>query len=142
MKGAFSTNFRASAANGWLFILRISLASFMLTHGYPKLQTLLKGGEIVFYDFLGIGNTASLALAVFAEFLCSIFIFVGLGTRLATIPLITTMLVAAFMVHADDPFGKKEFALLYALGFITLFVFGSGKYSVDQIISNKLGNTK
>ncbi|ELR70881.1 hypothetical protein C900_03316 [Fulvivirga imtechensis AK7] len=110
----------------------------MLTHGYPKLKTLLQGGEIAFYDFLGIGNTASLVLAVFAEFLCSIFVLLGLGTRLATIPLITTMFVAAFMVHADDPFSKKEFALLYALGFITLFVFGSGKYSIDQIISNKL----
>ncbi|WP_040496814.1 DoxX family protein [Fulvivirga imtechensis] len=138
MKRAFSTSFRISAANGWLFILRISLSSFMLTHGYPKLKTLLQGGEIAFYDFLGIGNTASLVLAVFAEFLCSIFVLLGLGTRLATIPLITTMFVAAFMVHADDPFSKKEFALLYALGFITLFVFGSGKYSIDQIISNKL----
>lgn len=37
----------------------------------------------------------------------------GLATRLATVPMMIIMLVAAFVAHADDPFGKKEPALLY-----------------------------
>lgn len=137
MKKIFSTDFKLSAANGWLLILRVITASFMLTHGFPKFMKLIEGGEIAFYDFLGIGMTASLVLAVFAEFFCSILVLLGFGTRLAVIPLIITMFIAAFVVHANDPFGKKEFALLYALGFITIFVFGAGKYSVDQWISKK-----
>ncbi|GAA0891146.1 DoxX family protein [Fulvivirga kasyanovii] len=136
MKQLFNTQF-ASTSHVWLLILRVSAASFMLTHGYPKLMTLIEGGEIAFYDFLGLGMTASLALAVLAEFVCSILLILGLGTRLAALPLIITMLVAAFAVHADDPFGKKEFALLYLLIFATILVFGAGKYSVDRFLEKK-----
>lgn len=137
MKQIFNTQFKPSTSHVWLLILRVTAASFMITHGYPKFLTLMEGGEIAFYDFIGIGMTASLALAVLAEFICSILLILGLGTRLAALPLIITMLVAAFAVHADDPFGKKEFALLYLLIFTTLLVFGPGKYSVDRLIEKK-----
>ena len=48
-----------------------------------------------------------------------------------------TMLVAAFYAHANDPFGTKEKPLLFALVYFGLFVFGSGKYSVDYYLSAK-----
>ncbi|MBL6449464.1 DoxX family protein [Fulvivirga sp. 29W222] len=137
MKQLLNTKFPTSVSHVWLLVLRVTSAAFMLTHGYPKLMTLLEGGEIAFYDFLGLGMTASLALAVLAEFICSILLILGLATRLASIPLIITMLVAAFAVHADDPFGKKEFGLLYLLIFITTLVFGAGKYSIDRLLEKK-----
>lgn len=137
MKQIFNTQYNPSTANVWLLLLRVMAGTFMLTHGYPKFQTLIAGGEIAFFDFMGLGVTASLFLAVLAEFFCSIFIILGLGTRLAAMPLIITMLVAAFNVHADDPFQKKEFALLYLLIFTTLLVFGGGKYSIDRLIEKK-----
>jgi putative oxidoreductase len=107
----------------------------MITHGLPKLTKLLDEGDIQFGDPLGIGAALSLVLVVFAEFFCSILIGIGLGTRLATIPLMITMAVAAFISHAPDPFRRKEMALLYLLIYILLLIVGSGKYSVDQIIS-------
>ncbi|UII20442.1 DoxX family protein [Fulvivirga ligni] len=130
----FKTDFNLNTANAWLLLLRIAIGALMLTHGLPKLQTLLSGGEIQFYDWLGLGATFSLVLAVFSEVICSALIIIGLGTRLATLPLIITMLVAIFMVHAGDPFGKQEFPLLYALIYNTLLVFGSGKYSIDHYL--------
>jgi len=42
------------------------------------------------------------------------------------------MAVAAFVVHAGDPFSKMEMSLLYLLLFITLFIFGPGKYAIDK----------
>lgn len=121
-----------------LLIVRIAVAAFMLTHGYPKLMKLLAGGEIQFADPFGLGMYFSLVLAVFAEFFCSILIGIGLGTRLATIPLIITMSVAAFIAHSSDPFGRKELALLYLVVFVFLLFTGSGKFSVDYFISKKL----
>lgn len=120
-----------------LFLLRLCVGGFMLTHGYPKLEKLLAGGEIQFLDFMGIGATASLALAVFAEVICSVLLVLGLGTRLASIALTITMGVAAFIRHGEDPFAKKEQALLYLLIYLTLLVLGPGKYSLDSMIGGK-----
>jgi len=117
-----------------VLVLRITLAVFMLTHGWPKFLRLLEGGEIQFGDPIGLGPTLSLILTVFAEFFCSILIGIGLGTRLAAIPLIITMAVAAFVAHGGDPFRQKEVALLYLLFYITLLVVGSRKYSIDSFL--------
>ena len=114
-----------------LLVLRIIGGGFMLAHGIPKLMKLFAGGEIQFANPFGIGAGPSLALTVFAEVLCAGLILIGLKTRLATIPLIITMLVAALMIHGADPFGKKELALMYLGVYTALLMLGSGKYSVD-----------
>ncbi len=137
MKYLFSTKINLKSLDFILLLVRIAVAAFMLTHGYPKLMKLFAGGEIRFADPFGFGMTFSLILAVFAEFLCSILIGMGIGTRLATIPLIITMFVAAFIAHGADPFGKKEMALLYLVIYVFLLFTGSGKFSVDYLISRK-----
>lgn len=133
----FSTAISVVWANLCLLIVRLAISGFMFTHGWPKLAKLNAGGEIQFADPFGVGPTISLGLVVFAEVLCPIFIIIGLGTRLAVIPLIINMLVAAFYALANDPFSGKEKALLFLVVFIMLFVFGSGRYSVDHLVSKK-----
>jgi putative oxidoreductase len=110
----------------------------MLTHGLGKLSILSSGNEIQFPDPMGVSATFSLVLTVFAEVICSILIGLGLVTRFATIPLIATMLVATFIVHGADPFAKKEFALLYLLIYLVIFVIGSRKYSLDALLLKKI----
>ncbi len=121
-----------------LLFIRIVTGSFMLTHGYGKFLMLTGDGPIQFADPIGIGVTASLALAVLAEFFCSILLILGLATRLAVIPLLTTMLVAILIVLASEPFMQKELALLYATIFVFIGVTGAGKYSVDRYIARSL----
>ena len=120
-----------------LLILRIGAGSMMLTHGYPKLMRLFGDEPIEFMDFLGIGPVISLSLAVFAEFLCSILIIIGFKTRLAAIPLMITMLTAALVAHAADPFGRKELPLLYFIVFLCMLIFGPGKFSIDGLSDRK-----
>jgi len=112
-------------------ILRIIGGGFMLTHGIPKLMKLING-NMGFADPIGIGMTPSLILTVFAEFFCALFILVGFKSKLASIPLMITMLVAAFIHHGSDPWGKKELALLYFAIYLAIYTFGSGKYSLDN----------
>lgn len=114
-----------------LAFLRIVASGLMMTHGFPKFQKLLSG-NFEFANPLGIGEAPSLFLAVIGEFIAPILIIVGYKTRFAAIPVIITMLVAAFIVHAADPFGKKEFALLYAVMFTAILLLGPGKYSLDK----------
>lgn len=137
MKKLFSISIYPEYINFGILLLRVIVAVFMITHGWPKLNKLLAGGEITFADPIGIGPVLSLTLVVFAEFLCSVLVGIGLGTRLATIPLIITMAVAAFISHGADPFGRKELALMYLLIYVFLFISGSGKYSVDYFLTRK-----
>ncbi len=131
MKNTYSTNLNLPQVDIGLLIFRVVIAGFMLTHGYPKLLRFFGSEEITFADPLGIGESTSFLLTVFAEFVCSILVILGLGTRLAVIPLIITMAVAAFIVHATDGWGRQELPLLFMAGFLLLFFTGGGKYSLD-----------
>lgn len=117
-----------------LLLLRVAASAMMLTHGIPKIGRFFAEGPIKFADPFGLGPEISLGLAIFAEVACAILVLVGFKTRLATIPVIFTMLVAAFYAHADDPFGKKEPALLFLTLFLSVLLMGPGKYALDSLI--------
>lgn len=122
-----------------ILILRLVFGGFMIYgHGWGKLMRLFSGNEIQFMDFMGLGPTVTLILVVFAEFLCALLIMFGAFTRLAAIPLIFAMGVAAFVRHGDDPFSSKEKALLFMFGFIAIAIAGAGWYSVDARLRNKV----
>ena len=142
MKQLFNTNYNHGSLNLMFLLLRVAIGAFMLTHGYGKLQMAMAGGEIQFMDPFGLGQAASLYLAVFAEFFCSIFLIFGFATRLAVIPLIITMLVAVLVAHGNDPFEKKEMALHYLLVYVVILVCGAGKFSVDYFISRNLSKRR
>lgn len=107
----------------------------MLTHGWPKFQRLLSG-EFKFADPIGLGPEVSLVLAVFAEFICAITLMLGFFSRISAFMLAFTMAVAAFIQHADDPFGNKEKALLYLVGLVAILLMGGGRYSIDDRFNN------
>jgi len=134
MKKLFSTRTSESAFSFAMLILRLSIGSLMLmNHGLDKLVHFSeKAGR--FADPFGIGSSASLSLAIFAEFFCAAFIILGLFTRLACIPLIITMSVALFVAHQGDFFGKGELAGLFLAGFATLLFAGPGKVSLDRFL--------
>jgi putative oxidoreductase len=136
MKRLFNTNYNHSGLDFALLILRIAISAMMLTHGYPKLQALLAGGELQFADPFGFGEYLTMLLAVFAEVLCSILLLLGLATRLAAIPLIITMATVIFIVQAADGFDKKEMAAHYLLTYIVILIVGAGRFSIDHLISN------
>ena len=137
MKRVFNVTNAPKTLDAVLLIARIAIAAMMLTHGIPKLMTLFGSEPVQFFDFMGLGPVISLGLTVFAETLCSVLILFGLGTRLASIPLIITMTVAVLQIHAADAFAKKELALHYLVVYVLLLILGSGKYSVDSIISGR-----
>jgi putative oxidoreductase len=137
MKKLFSIKRIPQNIDAIILFTRISIAVLMLTHGVPKLITLFSGEPIQFPSVFGLSAGLSLGLAVFAEVVCSILILLGFGTRLATIPLMVTMLVAVLSIHAADPFSVKEMALHYLLVYVLLLITGSGKYSVDYFLNKK-----
>lgn len=73
-------------------------------------------------------------MAGLSEFVGGLLIAIGLLTRPSAFFLTITMCVAAFIRHADDPFGGKEKALLFAAIAVMLIFTGAGRYSVDDKI--------
>lgn len=119
-----------------MLLLRIGFGILMIPHGYAKF---LSFGEKQneFMDFMGLGPSTSLVLAIFAELICSTLLVLGLFTRAATIPLIVTAIVITFMAHDGDVFGKAYGGFSYLLVYIVLLLTGPGKYSLDGLISSK-----
>ncbi len=129
--------FRQTLISLGLLLLRAGVAGIMLfSHGLGKL---MKFSELSsqFPDPLGVGNFMSLTLAVGAEVACSALVVIGLLTRLATIPLIITMCVAAFIIHANDPWQKQEFPILFLIAFVALLFTGPGRFSLDAKLFGK-----
>jgi putative oxidoreductase len=130
MKKLLSTKYSAGAFNTAMLLLRLAVGLLMIAHGYDKLVHFSQY-QAKFMNFLGLGTTVSLALVVFAEFFCSIFLILGLFTRLSAIPLIITMAVALVKAHKADFLGEGEMATLYLACYAVLLILGPGKISVD-----------
>ena len=106
MKKIISIKYSAAAFNFSMFFLRLVFGLLIIIrHGYTKLRDFSTIQEH-FYNFLGLGMKTSLALSIFAEVLCALFLILGLFTRLATIPLIITMLVAILAQWQPNRFWK------------------------------------
>lgn len=48
-----------------------------------------------------------------------------------------TMLIAFFVVHSSDLYATKELSLVYFFFYLTIFILGSGKFSLDWLFSKK-----
>jgi putative oxidoreductase len=131
MKRLLTVRYSSAAFNFAMLVLRIGMGGLMIPHGYDKLMNFGKY-EKDFINFLGMGNSVSLALVVFAEFFCGLFIIIGLFTRLAVIPPIISMSVALFLAHKGQIFGEGEHATLYIVGFLAILFAGPGKISIDR----------
>ncbi len=114
-----------------LLILRVGISGLMLTHGIPKLQKLINGNT-EFAEIFGLPPIINLIITIIAEVLAPLLIIIGFRARIASIFPVIVMLVAAFVVHGADPLAKKELALLYFFGFLTILLAGPGKYGIDK----------
>ncbi|HEX6914990.1 MAG TPA: DoxX family protein [Chitinophagaceae bacterium] len=133
MKRLLSIRYSAGAFNFSMLVLRLVSGLLMIAqHGMPKLMNFAKVSA-GFYDPFGIGSKATLILVIFAEIFCSLFVVLGLFTRLAVIPLIIVVAFAFFGVNNGNIKGG-ELALLFMSAFVVLLFVGPGRVSVDGMI--------
>ena len=133
MKKFLSTKYSAGAFNFAMLLLRVAVGVLVAHHGFGKLTHFNEMKEH-FMNFMGLGSTLSLGLDIFAEFFCSVFLVLGLFTRLAVIPIIIVMLVAFVKVQHSDLFvGEKE--VLFLISSIVILFCGPGRISVDGMVN-------
>jgi putative oxidoreductase len=131
----------------WLppILSRICVGWLFMQTGWGKLHDLPRVAE--FFRELGIPAPELQApFAATAEFVCGTLILAGLATRLATVPLIVTMIVAiATARRADlsgiaDLFGFVEY--LYILLLLWIGVAGPGPLSLDRLVAPRLDQAR
>jgi putative oxidoreductase len=119
-----------------LLVLRVGAGVLLMGHGWGKVLDLFSGNQ-TFSDPIGIGPVPSLALAAFAEFVCSLAVVLGVKVRWTAIPPLITMLVAALIHHAGDDIGERELPLLFATAFLALAVLGGGRYGLETLFRRR-----
>jgi putative oxidoreductase len=80
-------------------------------------------------------------LSASIEILGAVLLFLGLATRLITLPLMVMMLIGIFLVHWENGFEATkngvEIPLYYTIMLFTLFIIGPGRVSLDQVFKGK-----
>lgn len=124
----------SASAHIGLTILRVYTGlSMAFAHGLGKMPP--SDGFIEGTGAMGFPLPAVFAwLAGLSEFGGGLLLALGLMTRPAAFFMGSTMFVAAFIRHGDDPFSSQEKALLFFFIAVTFIFVGAGKYGVDAWI--------
>lgn len=123
-----------------LLLIRLTLAYGFYNPAKMKWSDINAIGE--WFGTIGIPAPYFNAyLAAGTEALGVVLLILGLGTRLISIPLIITMVVAIVTVHWANGFEAAEngyeIPLYYLLMLFTLLIFGPGKASLDELMRKK-----
>jgi putative oxidoreductase len=129
-----------------LLLIRAMVGVIFVFHGSQKLFGAFGGpGLEGFTGFLTQLQVpmpgVSAVLAAVAEFAGGLALILGLGTRVMAVPLVITMLVAAFKVHGaafSVQAGGMEYALALAVISAGIALTGPGAWSLDALIARRL----
>jgi putative oxidoreductase len=128
-----------------LLIIRAMVGVVFIYHGSQKLFGAFEGPGMEGFTqgIVKMGlpmPEVNAYLAAGSEFFGGILLIVGLFTRLASIPLLVTMLVASFVVH-KDAFSLQhkgmEYALTLACVCAGIALLGPGCFSLDALFFGK-----
>ena len=134
MRNLFNTRVTDTAFGIAMLVLRLAGGlAMMIEHGLFKLKNFAEFADN-FANPFGLGPTMSLALVVFAEFFCAMFVVLGLMTRLACIPIIITMLVVIIDRNNGQLLGDSKLPTLFLAIFTAILIAGPGKLSMDRLV--------
>jgi len=133
-----------------LLILRIAFAIVMFPHGAQLLVGWFGGygytASMGYFSSIGIPSVIGF-LIIFLEFFGSIFILLGLFTRLFALALTGLVTGMILMVHIHAGFFMNWFGNIKGEGFeyhilmlsmlLSLLIAGGGKASLDALLFNK-----
>ena len=136
----FPQYLRGKAVSFLLLLIRLFFGILFFMHGLDKL-TNFNQLSLTYPSVLGFGSYTTLMVAIFCEFACSMFLLVGLITRIILIPMVLSMAVAFFDIH-DGMMPEGELSLIYLIIFLGLFISGPGRYSVDYLIDTRIQKEK
>jgi putative oxidoreductase len=123
-----STSIEGHAADIGLLFLRVTgSVLLMYVHGLPKL--LHYSSELPkIEDPFHMGQSLTIAYAIFAEVVCPLFMIAGIGTRLAALPVFALTIIALLFVHPQWSVAEGQFAWWILIVFGAIALAGPGRW--------------
>jgi putative oxidoreductase len=91
---------------------------------------------VAFPDPMGIGHQVSFAVALLSAGACSLVVGIGIFARLASMPIIYTMMMVLLMAARGFEGADVQSALLYALPYTVIVLTGPGRWSLDHRLAS------
>ena len=144
-----------SFANIIFLLARLLVALLMLHHGLEKLADVDGFTTFIidkYFSYLPFTHSYWTYLAAYTQIIGSFFLAIGALTRLSLLGLSSTMLFALLFHFSDTglqglPFGiveahnyEYEASLLYLLVYLMLLAAGPGKYSLINIVRDRVSD--
>jgi putative oxidoreductase len=134
MRKLLSTAYSDGAFNFALLVQRVVTGLMLLIgHGLPKISNFSALSK-TFYDPFRIGHRNSLILVILAELFCSMFMALGLFTRIAAFVIVVNLAVAVFIINQGQPLKNVELGVIYLISVFTIMIVGPGRVSVDGMM--------
>lgn len=110
--------------------LRVFIGFMMLTHGIAKIEQFdtLKS---TFPATMGMSSELSLILIILVEVGCSSLVLLGFMTRLAVLPLMFSMIIAAFLPFLRLACRRQNYRCFIWEFYTFILLAGPGRYSAD-----------
>ena len=136
-------------------VARLLVSLLMLHHGLEKLADIDEFTTYIvdkYFSYLPFSHLYWTYLAAYTQIIGSFFLAIGSFTRLSLLGLSSTMLLALLFHFSDTglqglPFGiveahnyEYEASLLYLLVYLILLASGPGKYSLINMVRNKISD--
>lgn len=127
-----------------ILIARVGLGIVFLAHGLQKLNTFGFDGTKASFEGMDVPlASVSAFLVTWLEILGGIALIAGLLTPIVGALFFLDMLGAYFFAHMDMGLwvsdGGYELVLALGMGALLLAVVGAGRFSVDALLTGKIG---
>ena len=115
---------------GLLYLRVTGSLLLLLVNGLPKVLHYTAQVAVI-EDPLHICLSPTIWLAIFAEVICPLLMIVGIGVRVAAIPIMVVTVIALTLVHPDWTLEQAQFAWMLLIIFGTVAIGGAGRFRIS-----------
>ncbi|TRW25930.1 DoxX family protein [Flavobacterium zepuense] len=132
------SDLKSGLYNFGILFFRVAIASELIyVHGLKKIGIGVAQPEVI-PNPIGLPDALNNFVAIAANVYLPFLIIIGLFTRVAALPALAVTATGYFLMHFNDDPMVRDMPFMYATSLLLIVLLGGGRYSLDNLIYNKL----